>query len=128
MIKRGKEEELRWFEHKFLPIVGIALMAIAYVVWEWKGVLLVLFLGFMIEGFKKEAKHARVVEAFREDIDWLQKRLQVVDPSWEADFAAATLYEQRLQPPPDEIVGLCPECEHTIKRRELGLYYNGGHR
>ena len=128
MRKDVEKDKLAWWEFKFLPIVTIVLMVFGGVGWGWEAVMLILLLAFIAEKFIGEAKHVKQIKALGEDIEWLKERLRVVDPKAAADFAAATPDNPCLQPPSDEIVGSCPKCGHTTKRRELGLNYNGGYR
>ena len=104
----------------FFEISLVVLLAVTAMAWGWKDVLLVILLGGTLEWFISEAKSSEA------SINWFKRRLELVDPHWQADLLKATPEDQHLHPPADEIVCRCPKCNRAIKRRELDRRFNGG--
>lgn len=110
----------------FFEIVLVILLAITAMAWSWKEILIVLFFGGTVEWLISEARRKLETKAHQQTIQWLKRRLELVDPHWQEDLMNVTPEEPRLHPPPNEIVCKCPKCNRPIRRRELDPRYNGG--
>lgn len=110
----------------FFEVALVILLVVTLLAWGWKEILIVLFLGGTIEWVISKRERTLETHALERNINWLQRRLELVDPSWHEDFLKITEGESRLHPPPDEIVCKCPKCNREIQRRELDHRYNGG--
>lgn len=119
-----KDRLRRW--KIFFEVALVVLLAITVLAWGWKEILIVLFLGGTIEWFISKGQRKLEVQSLETTINWLQRRLELVDPHWQEDFIKVSDSEPRLHPPPDEIVCKCPKCNREIKRRELDHRFNGG--
>ena len=123
--ENGEMERLgRW--ELFFNIALIFLVVITAMAWGWKEFLIVLFLGGTIKWFIGQARRKLELASLDENMQWLKRRLEVVDPHWQEDFLNLTPEQRLLHPPPDEIVCKCPKCNREIKRRELDRRFNGG--
>ncbi len=125
-------QKFGWLYWIIVPLAGWAFD----IEWSWAGGALFIVFWFLMLNISRAELYRLDCEYNGDDIQWLQDRLSTVDRSWKTEYVSGAVWHGESgstdsnrpnTPPPDEIVGLCPKCNRSIKRRELLDGFNGGH-